>query len=107
MNTITLKYLESGMRFFLTSQNKELKLGEKFVLLIVIRLLEENEIVSKFDVCKENKVSKSTTYANIKALETKGFIISNKANQYYSRAFISMLPKGLLFKYNLRKVFPD
>ncbi|MCH7402899.1 hypothetical protein ACFOUP_16765 [Belliella kenyensis] len=107
MNRVKLKYLESGMRFFLTSHNKDLRLGEKFVLLTIIRLLEENQIVSKSDVCKENKVSNSTTYAIIRALECKGFVKSIRQNQYYSKAFISISPKGLLFKNSLRKVFSD
>ncbi|MBR9777047.1 MAG: hypothetical protein GYB55_19335 [Cytophagales bacterium] len=96
--------IEFGIRFLLTENNSELRIGEKIVLITVVRLLEERQIISKKDVCVENGIKNSTTYAILKSLENKGYLKSQRDNQYYSKSYITILRKGLLFKVKLRNL---
>lgn len=99
---LNLSNIEDGIRFFLSECNKELTMGEKFVLIVVTRLCDQNHVVSKLEVCDANSIKKNTTYSLLRALETKGFLKSVRANQFYSKSFVSLSDKGLLFASRLK-----
>jgi DNA-binding MarR family transcriptional regulator len=100
---INLQHIEAGIRYFLTEGNEELTPGEKFVLILTSRLLEQFQVVSKQEVCENNQAKPATTYGFLKSLEHKGFIRSTRSNQYYSKSYLSLTEKGLLFKSKLAK----
>ncbi|AMQ55615.1 hypothetical protein [Algoriphagus sanaruensis] len=104
---INLQHIEAGIRYFLTEGNEELTPGEKFVLILTSRLLEQQQVISKQEVCDNNQAREATTYGFLKSLENKGFISSNRSNQYYSKSFVSLTEKGLLFKSRLSKYISD
>ena len=102
MKSLKIKHLEYGIRFFVSEYNKELSMGEKIVLITIIRIAHEINIVTKNDICIENKIRHSTTYSIIKSLEKKGYIISLRGKQFYSKSYVSLTNKGLLFSHHIR-----
>lgn len=102
MKAVKIKYLEYGIKFFVSEYNNELSMGEKIVLITIIRIAEEINIVTKNEICKENNISHSTTYSIIKSLEKKGYIISLRGKQFYSKSYVSLTNKGLLFSYQIK-----
>jgi len=102
MESNFLRQVENSIRFYLKSENENLSGGEKFVLIITIRLLKEKQVISKQDICNENKVKNSTTYSIIKSLENKGYLTSKRGNQFYSKSFLSLINKGLMFSNNFK-----
>lgn len=102
MRTSNLRNIESGIRFFLSKGNQELTMGEKFVLVIVTRLLEELQVVSKLEVCEANGIKKNTTYCLLNSLEKKGILKSVRSNQFYSKSFVSLSDKRVLFVSRLK-----
>ncbi|GAB2479021.1 hypothetical protein [Algoriphagus taiwanensis] len=100
---INLQQIEAGIRYFLTEGNEELTPGEKFVLILTSRLLEQHQVVSKQEICDKNQAKKATTYGFLKSLENKGYISSDRSNQYYSRSFVSLTERGLFFKVRMLK----
>ncbi|AMQ57089.1 hypothetical protein AO498_11630 [Algoriphagus sanaruensis] len=99
--SVSLLHIEAGIRYFLTEGNEELSPGEKFVLILTARLLDEHQVISKQEICEVNQAKPATTYGFLKSLENKGYIRSNRSNQYYSRSFITFTDKGLNFKVRL------
>lgn len=102
MPKVNLKNIESGIRFFFTYRNQELKAGEKLVLLTIIRLFEENEVITKDDVCKANQAKRNTTYSLIRSLNSKGYLTSKRENKYYSYSYLTLTQKGHLFSSMLK-----
>lgn len=98
-----LKHIETGIRYFLTKGNNELRIGEKLVLITVIRLLAEKQVITKYDVCNANHIKRDTTYHLIQSLERKGYLVSNRSNQYFSRSYLSLKGKGLKFSSEFKK----
>ncbi|MCS5488913.1 hypothetical protein [Algoriphagus limi] len=100
---VNLQHIEAGIRYFLTEGNDELTPGEKFVFILTIRLIDQQHIVTKQEICKSNQAKPATTYAFLRSLEHKGYLKSNRSKQYFSRAFISITQKGLLFKSRMKR----
>lgn len=84
-------------------ENQELRMGEKLVLITLIRLLGEKQVITKNDVCTANQAKRDTTYHLIQSLERKGYLESKRSNQYFSRSFLSLRGKGLKFSSDLKK----
>ena len=78
-------------------------MGEKIVLITIIRLLDERQVVSKSDVCTANQAKRDTTYNLIRSLEIKGYLESNRSNQYFSLSYLSLRKKGLKFSSDLKR----
>lgn len=104
MGNTYLRHVENGIRFYLKFENHLLTGGEKLVLILAIRLLEEKQVVSKQDVCLENHAGLSTTYSILYSLERKGYIQCQRSKQFFSKSFISLSVKGLLFKGRLKEL---
>jgi len=83
--------------------DKSLLWGEKAVMMLIIALLEEKEIISQKEVIQANRSPSPTTYKNIQQLRAKGYIQTNRANQYYSLSFIELTEKGRITASRLRR----
>ena len=78
--------------------------GHLIVFTLILALLEYNDIISKYDVKQANRINPNTTNSNILYLEKIGLLTSKRSNQFFSRSYISITPKGLLLKSQLKKV---
>jgi hypothetical protein len=78
--------------------------GNIIVFILILSLFEQNTIVSKYDVIKANRSKKMTSHANIYQLINLGLLSANKSNQFFSKSYLSLTPKGLLLKSQLKKV---
>jgi hypothetical protein len=78
-------------------------MGEKFVLIIIIRLLDEKQVITKNDVCLANAAKRDTTYHLILSLEKKGYLKSSRSKKFYSHPYITLLDRGLSFASKMKR----
>ena len=103
MVKINLKHIEIGIRFFLTKENHELRMGEKLVLITIFRLFDDKQVITKNDVCIANMVKRDTTYHLILSLEKKGYLESKRSGKFFSPSYIILKKKALLYSLRLKE----
>lgn len=73
-----------------------------FLMMLICGLFERLEVVSQYDVVKENeKFSAPFTYKIVSSLVRKGYLSKQRSNQYFSRSYLTLTDKGNLFKSKL------
>ena len=85
-------------------KNNNLNKGQLIVFTLILAMFEYNDILSIYDVKKANRTNEFTTMNNIASLRKKGLIKTQRSNQYFSRAYLSLTDKGLLLKSQLKKI---
>tara|TARA_R110000772_G_scaffold46279_1_gene105683 strand:+ start:476 stop:799 length:324 start_codon:yes stop_codon:yes gene_type:complete len=104
MKQLTVNQFKAGLLYFFDQRTRDLRIGEKLVLINILALLEQIDIISKADIVKASDAKNTTTYANIRSLENKGYIQSIRGNQFYSLSYVSLTDKGNLFASRLRRI---
>ena len=82
----------------------ELRKGQTILFILILSLFETQSTVTRYDVIRLNRGNKNTTSSNLVKLHQIGLIQTQRSNQYFSRAYLSLTPKGLLLKSQLKKV---
>ena len=101
MKQLTVNQFKAGLLYFFDQRTRDLRIGEKLVLINILALLEQIDIISKADIVKASDAKNTTTYANIRSL---GYIQSIRGNQFYSLSYVSLTDKGNLFASRLRRI---
>lgn len=104
MRRKAFKHTYKTFKAFFDKSVIDCPLGAKIVFSLILGLFEDNEVLTKNDVCKANNQKIGTTYAYIKMLEDLGFITSQRTNEYYAKSYIELTDKGKLTASRLRRV---
>lgn len=76
-----------------------LETREFFVMLLICYAVEKQDVISLFDIKGYNKrYSHSLTSIAVKGLTGKGYVKTIRSKAYFSKAYIELTDKGLLFK---------
>jgi DNA-binding MarR family transcriptional regulator len=102
----TFKTIYTGIKIAMHGKAEDLKLGENIVFLLILALFESMDQVTIFDVKKANEgVKEHRTHKIVSELARKGYLMRNRSNRHFSKSFLSVTEKGLLYARCVRSSF--